>query len=374
VWDISQFDQITGEQTHLIQLQHWHAHIHGIVSCTIIDSFKNFRNLVVTGDHHATVGLWTLEGVHIGNFGQAAGLWSLGRESTYANMIPQPIKDDDPSDHAEAKSRVDEMIEPLAVERRRVSVESNESDGVVLHQNLYDVVMAELNDPNKRVKRTVKRLEPEPMDKGEALLQDLMETALSVSSQRRDKYKGPDAKKLDLGRMDQTGVHSDRGRHSTSETAGRDERGSKTARMAGEKEKHKNAGFLTERYMGPQTALRELREEDVLPIAATRKQVDEASSKSKLVKQGRRALSNRKGVADISVNNLNSSAPKSVAATPRVRDPTAATSRPRDWSAAPTPRTRDQVVAMTPRLRGSGHASNRDTPHTVSGITTPKNV
>jgi hypothetical protein len=28
------------------------------------------QNLLVTGDEHASVGLWTLDGIHIGNFGQ----------------------------------------------------------------------------------------------------------------------------------------------------------------------------------------------------------------------------------------------------------------------------------------------------------------
>ena len=51
-------------------------------------------------------------------------------------------------------------------------------------QPLYEVVMSELNRgrAQRADGREVKRLEPEPMDKGDALLKELMETALSVRS------------------------------------------------------------------------------------------------------------------------------------------------------------------------------------------------
>ena len=77
--------------TFLEQCTHWKAHTKRITSIDYVENPRILDTFLLTACQDGTVSCWTLNGAHVGQFGQGAA-WNLDNETSFRSSSPEPLE------------------------------------------------------------------------------------------------------------------------------------------------------------------------------------------------------------------------------------------------------------------------------------------
>lgn len=164
IFDVSRF-AITEEWTaedyeRSVQMKnHWRAHITPVTSV----SYAGGRDLILTASKDATIRVWTIDGAHVGIFGQHA-TWELGNPATYM-PIPADVRGEN---QIENKRRAAEEARLMKLKKITIGRWKNEKVKVL---NLDDIQLmasaaaAEPNENDEDVAARVKQIRRQAISK-----------------------------------------------------------------------------------------------------------------------------------------------------------------------------------------------------------------